>query len=150
MNLNEKIIIILIIAVVCGILWYKYDSHMKYINSLQDQIELENVNKTNIHGDIVNDTVGPNMLDKDITDSYDDELGFPEPAGKGIKNITPDESLIRKYYSEPSTNEVPLNNKQLPIGTCAISKPMSRDLPVANAPMCLARQNNSDMRLRLR
>ena len=63
-----------------------------------------------------------------------------------MRQLEPEQSMIDKYYTNQN-QDVPMNNKKLPIGACPISRQMSRDLPVANAPMCMAVSENSDMRL---
>ena len=146
MNINEITIIIIIIVIAFAILWYNYQVSQQYANSMEQQ-KLESVKITNIQGQVVDALTEPNILDKTSTDVYPDEIGFPEPAGKGVRNLTPEPSMISKYYTD-SHNAVPLNNAQMPIGACPISRPMSRDLPVANAPMCMAVREDSDMRLR--
>jgi uncharacterized membrane-anchored protein YhcB (DUF1043 family) len=148
MNLNEYIIIGLFVLLILGALWIKYQENIRYQKEIDDQyLKSLQVKITNIQGQVEDAYVDPNMLDKSITDSYPDELGFPEPAGKGIKNLIPEQSMIDTYYSDITDNGIPINNVKLPIGACPFSRPMSRDLPIANVSMCMATDIKSDMRL---
>lgn len=148
MKSYEILIIVVFICIAGGVLWYNYELKQQYLRDVEkQQLEAQKVKITNIHGDIVDAVADTNLLDKSITETYPDEIGFPEPAGKGVKNITPEPDMIAKYYTS-TQNDVPLNNALRPIGACPISRPMSRDLPVANAPMCMATRDDSDMRLR--
>lgn len=88
-----------------------------------------------------------NALAKVITDAAVDPIGYPKPAGKGLKSLTPSEEMIAKYYTNSSDGEVPRQNPLLPIGACPFSKEMSTDLPMANVPMSMAQSSNT-MRLR--
>ena len=148
MNLNEYIIIGLVVLLLLGALWYKYQEYIRYQKEMDDQyLKLLQVKVTNIQGEVEDKYVEPNMLEKIITDSYPDELGFPEPAGKGVKNLTPEQSMIDTYYTDITYNGIPINNVKLPIGACPFSRPMSRELPIANVSMCMATDEKSDMRL---
>ena len=146
MKTNELLIIIFLVVFVLGAIWYKYQQNLNYAIEVEKQREAQMVTRTNIQGTIVQDSMGPNLLDKELTEVEPDELGFPEPAGKGVRQLEPEQSMIDKYYTNQS-QDVPMNNKKLPIGSCPISRQMSRDLPVANAPMCMAIREDSDMRL---
>jgi type II secretory pathway pseudopilin PulG len=87
-----------------------------------------------------------NVLKKTVTEAAPDTLGYPEPAGKGVKNLTPDDAMVATYYKDG--NEcVPMQYPKLSIGACPYSKPMSTDLPLANVPMCMATRNEN-MKLR--
>jgi hypothetical protein len=148
MKLNEIIIIVLIILLVLGALWYRYLLNIQIQKEADDQrLQALKVARTNIQGTIVHEHVEPNMLDKTDTETYPDEIGFPEPSGKGVKQLTPEQSMIDTYYTNATHIDVPLNNKQLPIGSCPFSRPMSKDLPLANVPMCMAVDNDSNMRI---
>ena len=147
MNSTEIAVLCAIVIFVLGIFIYKYYKNLEYAKEVERQtLEAQLMKQTNMQGKLVDTVVGPNLLDKTVTEQYPDELGFPEPAGKGVRNLEPEPDMIDKYYRD-TNNGVPINNKQLPIGACPFSRPMSRDLPVANAPMCMATSETSDMRL---
>ena len=146
MKTYELLIIIFLVVFVLGAIWYKYQQNINYANELEKQREAQMVTRTNIQGDVIQDSMGPNLLDKELTEVEPDELVFPEHAGKGVRQLEPEQHMIDKYYTNQN-QDVPINNKRLPIGECPISRPMSRDLPVANAPMCMAVRDDSDMRL---
>ena len=84
-----------------------------------------------------------NALAKAVTDAAPDVIGYPKPAGKGVKNVVPDDDMIAKYYNE-GTECVPMQYPKLPIGACPFSKPQSKALPIANVPMCVS-TGNGDM-----
>ena len=147
MNSTEIAIICIFVGIVLAALIYKYYKNLEYAKEIEKQkLEAQQLTQTNMQGKLVDTIVGPNLLDKNVTEQYPDELGFPEPSGKGVRNLEPEPSMIDTYYKD-ANSDIPINNKQLPIGACPYSRPMSRDLPVANAPMCMATRDDSDMRL---
>ena len=147
MNSTEIIVICVFVGVILAALAYKYYQNLQFAKEVERQrLEAQQIKQTNMQGDLIDTIAGPNMLDKNITEQYPDELGFPEPSGKGVRNLEPEPEMIDKFYKDLNS-DVPVNNKQLPIGACPYSRPMSRDLPVANAPMCMAMREDSDMRL---
>lgn len=149
MKTYELLIIIFLVVFVLGAIWYKYQENLNYLNEVErKRLESEKVELINMQGEVVQNNMGPNFLDTELTNAEPDELGFPEPAGKGVRQLEPEKNMIDKYYTNQS-QDVPINNKKLPIGACPISRQMSRDLPVANAPMCMAVREDSDMRLRV-
>jgi hypothetical protein len=147
MNSTEIAVLCAIVIFVLGIFIYKYYKNLEYAKEVERQtLEAQLMKQTNMQGKLVDTVVGPNLLDKTVTEQYPDELGFPEPSGKGVRHLEPEPAMIDKYYKDTNIN-VPVNNKKLPIGACPFSRPMSRDLPVANVPMCMATRDDSDMRL---
>lgn len=85
-----------------------------------------------------------NALDKSVTDAAPDVIGYPKPAGKGVKNIVPDDSMVSTYYKN-AADTVPMQYSKLPIGACPYSKPHSVALPIANVPMCMASEEGNNM-----
>jgi hypothetical protein len=76
-------------------------------------------------------------LAKDITDAAPEPIGYPKPSTKGTKQLEPDDNMVDTYYVD-AKGGVPINYQRKPVGSCPYSKPMSRDLPLANVPMSMA------------
>jgi len=55
------------------------------------------------------------------------------------KDLSPE---INKFFKMP-TQCVPIDYPTKKIGECPYSKPPSKDIPVANAPMCFAEKNDN-------
>lgn len=58
------------------------------------------------------------------------------------KKIEEPKSGLDDYY-QPAKEKVDLDYPPKNIGCCPFSKPMSKDLPIANVPMCYAANNKS-------
>lgn len=53
-----------------------------------------------------------------------------------VKPINKNNEKLDKYF-EPITSCLPMDYPDKEIGDCPYTKPQKRDLPIANAPMCL-------------
>jgi predicted membrane protein len=57
--------------------------------------------------------VHQNVLAKEITNASQDVIGYPQISGKGVKNLTPSDSMVKQYYASVN-NEVPVNPSGIP------------------------------------
>jgi hypothetical protein len=52
-------------------------------------------------------------------------------------------ALDATFYATQARAEIPVDYPQQPVGSCPFSKAYSRDLPIANMPMCMARSEDN-------
>jgi len=57
---------------------------------------------------------------------------------------SPEEVMLQTYYT-PATEKVALDYPPLDVECCPFSKPLSKDLPIANIPMCYASNANTHL-----
>ena len=127
LSFNEWAVLLGVLTMVTLFVVPKLLKERKIINA-----QKRHTQRVNSSGDVNTE----NALSKTVTEASPDSIGYPQPSTKGQKNLEPTDDMVKTYYVVQK-EDVPLNYERKPVGACPASKPMSRDLPLANVPMAL-------------
>lgn len=143
-TLNEILVIIAVLLIVAYFIVNRLrEARRRYYEQQQEQQQQPHCSSDSDDPKCKNH----NALAKEVTTQAPDFIGYPKPAGKGVRELEPEPEMIAMYYKD-EVRDVPVQYERRPIGSCPVSKPMSTDLPIANIPMCMLQNNSYDMHLR--
>ena len=70
------------------------------------------------------------------------EASFKGPVKEAVKEVTDKEKMFQTFFPKVEKG-IQMDYPLKPIGCCPPSKELSKDLPIANLPMCYANQSKT-------